>query len=93
MNRIERMLTDEMARMIDRVAAASPPGTVETIARTAALRASAEAAEAALAAAYVSLGEHCARFDGALQDLEDVWSLAAWKVEQSPQEAAAPLAA
>lgn len=93
MNRVEGMLTDELARMIDRLAAASPPGTVATIARTPALRASAEVAEAALAAAYVSLGEHYARFGRALQDLEDVWSLAAWKLEQSPRDPTTPLAA
>ena len=93
MNTVERMLTDEMVRMIDRAAAASPAGTVETIARTPALRASAAVAEAALAAAYVALGKHYARFESALGDLEDVWSLAAWKLEQSPHDPTIPLAA
>ena len=50
--------------------------------------------ETTLAAAHVSLTEGYGRWTRALDDLENVWALAAWRsAAEEPVESAPPLAA
>jgi hypothetical protein len=95
MNTMERVLADDLARLIDRLAASIPEGAFERVCTmTPALRARLDQLDATLAAAHGSLVEAYERWARALDDLENVWALAAWRsaleepVENAPRLAA-----
>jgi hypothetical protein len=80
MNPMERVLADDLRSLIDRIASSIPEGALERIrVTTPTLGARLDQLDATLAAARASLVEDYARWTGALDDLENVWALAAWR--------------
>ncbi len=96
MNPVERVLYHELTRLLDRLATSVPDGSLEGI-RVAnpTLRARLDETEANLALARESLLEGYGRWRRALDDVENLWALAAWRsaAAEEPAEQAAPLAA
>jgi hypothetical protein len=89
MNRLERVLLDDMARLMDRLAMSTPEGTLEQIGSALpTLRARLDGMGTDLAAARASLVEGYARWTQALDGLENLWALAAWRsaVQEREQE-------
>lgn len=95
MNPMERMLSDDLTRLIDRLSASIPEGALARIrATTPTLMRRHDELEAILAGARASLIENYARWARALEDLENVWALAAWRsAAEEPVESASRLAA
>ena len=95
MNKVDRVLSDDLARRIDRLAATVPEDALERIrAATPTLRARLEEMEASLAATRESLVEDYARWTRLLEDLENIWALAAWRsAVEEPAQSAPRLAA
>ena len=96
MNPMERVLDDEITRLLDRLAASVPDTSFEQIvAANPTLRARLDEAEAALAAQRATLLEGYGRWQRALEDVENLWALAAWRsaATEEPAEQAAALAA
>ena len=80
MNTIERALSDDLVRLMDRLAASIPEGAAARIrATTPGLHARLDGAEANLAAARAALLEDYGRWTRALDDLENLWALAVWR--------------
>ena len=95
MNAMERMLSADIARAIDRLATSIPEGSLERI-RTVTPRLAARLAdvETGLAGARAALVEDYARWTRALDDLENIWALAAWRsAAEEPLDAVSRLAA
>jgi len=95
MNAMERVLSEDLARALDRLATSIPEGSLERI-RTATPTLAARLAdlESGLAGARASLVEDYARWTRALDDLENIWALAAWRsVAEEPLAATSRLAA
>jgi hypothetical protein len=88
MNPVDRVLHDELTHLVDRLATSVPDGS---LARAAAasplLRARLDEADAHLAAARASLLEDYGRWRRALEDMENLWALAAWRRSAAPEEA------
>lgn len=95
MNPMERVLADELARLLDRLAASIPEGVFERMRTTMpTLRARLDQVEATLATAHASLREDYGRWTRALEDVENVWALAAWRsTAEEPAERVPRLAA
>jgi hypothetical protein len=95
MNPMERVLSDDLARLIDRLAASIPEGAFERIRTTTpTLSLRLDQVEATLAEAHASLVEGYGRWARILDDLENVWALAAWRsAAEEPAESAPRLAA
>jgi hypothetical protein len=95
MNSMERVLSDDLARLIDRLAASIPEGALGQIRTTTpTLRARLDEMEANLGATRASLVEAYGRWTRALDDLENVWALAVWRsANEEPAERAQRLAA
>jgi len=101
MNRVERVLDDELGRLLERLAAAVPGGCLEAVgARDPALRRRLDEVEAQMAAARASLLESYGRWRRSLEDVENLWALAAWKTPgvegsagEEPAQPASSLAA
>ena len=96
MNPVERVLYQELTQLLDRLATSVPDGGLERIrAANPALRARLDDAEANLASAREALLEGYGRWRRALDDVENLWALAAWRsaAAEEPAEQAAPLAA
>jgi hypothetical protein len=96
MNSLDRMLHLELSQLLDRIAASVPPGSMGAIASAnPTLRARVDTAEAGLAAARASLLEAYGRWRRGLDDLENLWALAAWRstTAEEPCEQASALAA
>jgi hypothetical protein len=94
MTELERVLSADMARLLDRLSASMPEGALDRI-RTATptLRARLDETEASLATIRASLVDGYARWTSALDDLENLWALAAWRAvadepTQKPSQAA-----
>lgn len=80
MNPLERLLAEEMARYLDRIAGSYSRGTLAFIdAHHPNLRGRLEEAEARLADLRVELLERYTAWQAALRDLEDLWALAELK--------------
>ena len=90
MNTVERVLADDMARLVDRLATSIPEGAM--VPR---LRIRLDQMEAELAAARASLVDGYARWLRALDDLENLWALAAFRssAEEPEPKASRRLAA
>src|SRR3990170_4778643 len=96
MNPVERVLYDEITRLLDRIAASVPDTSFAAIrAANPTLRARLDEAEATLAAQRAALLEGYGRWRRALEDVENLWALAAWRsaATEEPAEQASALAA
>ena len=94
MNPVERLLYDEVTHFMDRLATSVPPGAaLRTTAPT--MRAQLEDAESDLATARAAMMESYGRWRRALDDVENLWALAAWRstAAEEAREHAAALAA
>ena len=96
MNAVDVMLQDEVGRLMDRLAATVPGGSLEaTSATNPALRMQLDDMEVSLATARAALLEDYGRWRRTLDDLENLWALAAWTSApaEQPAEYATPRAA
>ena len=96
MNPVERALQRELRGLLDRLATSLPEGGFETIrAGNPTLKARLDDADAKLAAARESLLDGYGRWRRALEDLENLWALGAWRsaAAEEPAEQSAALAA
>ena len=95
MNGMERLLVNDVARLIDRLAASMPRGSLERIlATTPTFSARLDQMDATLATTYASLLEGYTRWTHALDDLENIWALAAWRASaEDPTDQTSRLAA
>jgi hypothetical protein len=95
MNPVERVLQEEITHFVDRLASSMPPVGVSSHAMTPAVRTRLDEAEAQLAQARAALTEGYGRWRRALEDLENLWALAAWRstAAEETSEHSAPLAA
>ena len=96
MNPVERVLYQELTQLLDRLATSVPDGSLERIrAANPALRARLDDAEANLASAREALLEGYGRWRRALEDVENMWALAAWRsaAAEEPAEQTPPRAA
>jgi hypothetical protein len=93
MSPVERVLDDELARLIDRLAASVPGGSLGAISAVhPALRSRIDQVEARLAEARGAVLDAYGRWRRGLEDLENVWALAAWRsgaAEESAESASA----
>ena len=79
MNGLDAVLQDELERLMDRLAATVPTGSLEaTSMANPTLRTRLDDLEVSLAVARASLLEDYGRWRRALDDLENVWALAVW---------------
>jgi hypothetical protein len=80
MNDLERLLNDEVVRLIDRLAASIPEGAAERIhAAMPALAQRIDGTDDRLATIRATLLEDYARWRSALADVENLWAVAAWR--------------
>jgi hypothetical protein len=97
MNGVDAVLHDELERLMDRLAATVPSGSLEsTSMANPTLRTRLDDIEVSLALARSALLEDYGRWRQALDDLENVWALAAWahgKAEAWTSTAPSPSAA
>lgn len=97
MNVVERVLDDELMRFLDRLAGSMPAGCLEAInEEKPAVRRRLDEADARVAAARQALLEDYGRWRRALEDIENLWALAAWRstaAAEEPAEHAPSLAA
>jgi hypothetical protein len=91
MNPVERLLYDEVTHFIDRLSTSVTPGaTLPTT--NPAMRARLDDAESELATARAQMMESYGRWRRALEDVENLWALAAWRstaAEESRERAPA----
>jgi hypothetical protein len=95
MNPVERVLDGELMGLLDRLAASVPAGAIPAImASQPTLRSRLDDVDAQLAQARTSLLAEYARWQRALEDVENLWALASWRsAAQEPVEEGATLAA
>ena len=96
MNPVERVLYRDLTELLDRLAASVPEGSLEHIrAGSPTLKARLDEAEANLAGVRSALLEGYGRWRRVLEDVENLWALAAWRstAAEEPAEKAAALAA
>jgi hypothetical protein len=96
MNPVERILYQELTQLLDRIAASVPEGSLEKIrAATPTLMGRLDDAETNLGQARESLLEAYGRWRRALEDVENLWALGAWRsaTAEEPAEQTAALAA
>ena len=89
MNAIERLLSDDLARLIDRLATSVPEDAFgRVLSTTPTLRARLDQLDATLAGARAALLEDYGRWTRALDDVDNVWALAVWRAEVADEPAA-----
>ena len=91
MNAVEQLLYDEVTHFIDRLATSVAPGAAVP-SGIPAMRARLEDAESELATARTAMVESYGRWRRALEDVENLWALAAWRstaADESREQAAA----
>ena len=94
MNPVDRVLYDELTHLVDRLATSVPNGSLTQAAdANPRLRTRLDEADAQLAAARASLLEGYGRWQRALEDMENLWALAAWRRSAAPEEAGEQAAA
>jgi len=96
MNPVERVLQQELMGLLDRVATSVPDGMLEAIRATnPTLKARLDDADLKLAALRATLLDDYGRWRRALEDLENLWALGAWRSAEAeePAEHSAALAA
>jgi hypothetical protein len=92
MNAVEKMLHDELVNLLDRVATTVPAGTLEQIrASSPTLKTRLDEMDTTLASVRGALLESYGRWARALEDVENLWALAAWRsaAAEEPTEKAA----
>ena len=93
MNPVGRVLHQELTGLLDRLATSVPSGGFETIrAASPTLKTRLDDADAKLAAVRESLLDSYGRWRRALEDLENLWALGAWRstaAEESTEQSAA----
>jgi hypothetical protein len=90
MNDVDRVLTDDLNRLLDRLSGSVPGRCLEVaVARHPTLRARLEEAEADATALRLELLDGYGRWRRALEHLENLWAVAAWRsaAEELPQPA------
>ena len=88
MNAMERLLHDEITRLMERLANSVPEGGIERMRSVyPTLRLRLDEMDTALAGLRSSLVEGYGRWNRALDDLENLWALAAWRSGQSEDSA------
>ena len=86
MNSMERLLHDEITRLIDRLASSVRDGEMERIrAANPTLKLRLEEMDTSLAGIRSFLVEGYGRWRRALDDLENLWALAAWRSAESEE--------
>jgi hypothetical protein len=90
MNPVERLLYEEVTHFVDRLASSIPPDGVTSRTMTPTVRTRLDEAEAQLAQARASLMEGYGRWRRALEDLENLWALAAWRSTAAEETAEHP---
>jgi hypothetical protein len=94
MNPLDRVLHEELTNLIDRLATSVPEGSLaQAAAANPLLRTRLDEADVQLAAARASLLEGYGRWQRALEDVENLWALAAWRRSAAPEEATEQAAA
>jgi hypothetical protein len=94
MNPLDRVLHEELTNLIDRLATSVPEGSLaQAAAANPLLRTRLDEADAQLAAARASLLEGYGRWQRALEDVENLWALAAWRRSAASEEASEQAAA
>jgi hypothetical protein len=89
MNNLERVLSDDLARLMDRLAASIPEGALAEIRTTMpTLRVRLDEVERHLAAEHAALADAYGHWRRTLEDLENVWALAAWRSSVAEEPAA-----
>jgi len=84
MNSLDRLLRDELNRLLDRIAASTRAGVVKVSARQLPdLRARLDGAEGRLAAKRQTLLEQYAGWQEALDSCEDLWAVAQLELEET----------
>ena len=83
MSRMEQWLAQELSELLDEIARDVPPGALAFItAHDPALRSRIDEAEARLAVHRNELIAHYDSWHSALEELQNLWSLAGWKAGQ-----------
>jgi len=94
MNPVDRVLYEELTHLIDRLASSVPDGSLaDRAVASPQLRTRLDDADVQLAAARASLLEGYGRWRRALEDVENLWALAAWRRSAAPEEAGEQAAA
>jgi hypothetical protein len=94
MNPLDRVLYEELTHLVDRLATSVPDRSLaQAVTGNPLLRTRLDEADAQLAAARASLLEGYGRWRRALEDMENLWALAAWRRSAAPEEAAEQAAA
>jgi len=96
MNSVEKVLYEELTHLVDRLATSAPEGSLAAATSNLSLRKRLDEADAQLASARAALLEDYGRWRRALEDVENLWALAAWRRSAAAEEAgdqAPPLAA
>jgi hypothetical protein len=86
MNPLDRLLEDELNRLLDRISTSVPGESLAQVTTSIpTLRARLDEADARLAALRGTLLDAYGAWTKALEDLENLWALAAWKrAEDAP---------
>lgn len=93
MNSMERLLHDEITRLMDRLATSVPDGGIDRMrAANPTLRVRLDEMDRVLAGLRGSLVAVYGQWNRALDDLENLWALAAWRSAQSEEAAEKPAA-
>jgi hypothetical protein len=95
MNRLEQVLNDEVAGLLERLGGSVPGGCLETMTATRpALRRRLDEVETQMAGLQAAMLESYGRWRRALEDVENLWAVAAWRLEsEEPAEKTTALAA
>lgn len=94
MNPVDRVMYEELTFLVDRLATSVPNGSLaQAAAANPLLRARLDEADAQLADARSALLEDYGRWRRALDDVENLWALAAWRRSAAPEEAGEQAAA
>jgi hypothetical protein len=87
MNPVDRVLYQELTHLIDRLSTTVPNGSLtQAVTANPYLRARLDEADTQLAVARATLLEGYGRWQRALEDMENLWALAAWRRSAAPEE-------
>jgi len=82
MSRIEQVLNDDVSQLLERLAGTIPGGCLEaTAGRNPGLRRTLDEVEVQMATVRAALLDGYGRWRRGLDDLENLWALAAWKAQ------------
>ena len=85
---MERLLHDEITRLMDRLATSVPDGGIDRMRSVnPTLKVRLDEMDGALAGLRSALTDGYGRWSRALDDLENLWALAAWRSAQSEEAA------